>query len=154
MYPYMYPADTGTLHLLASTFRKLMIFVNLLSVFTRDTKRYGWKAKFQKFIWSFTNWAKLINLAYKLVCQLKTTNIGQNYQSDLGIYIIIKYSQLTDPIRFELRPQVRKLWFLRPPRSQLHMINLPYKQGYVTPVPAAVVVNTYEFREAEDPSTK
>ena len=32
------------------------------------------------------------------------------------------------------------------------MINLPYKQGYVTPVPAAVVVNTYEFREAEDPS--
>ena len=27
----MYPADTGTLHLLASTFRKLMIFVNLLS---------------------------------------------------------------------------------------------------------------------------
>ena len=24
-------------------------------------------------------------------------------------------------------------------------------QGYVTPVPAAVVVNTYEFREAEDP---
>ena len=56
---------------------------------------------------------------------------------------------LTDPIRFELRPQVRKLWFLRPPR--LHKINLPYKQGYVTPVPAAVVVNTYEFREAEDP---
>ena len=37
--------------------------------------------------------------------------------------------------------------------SQLHTINLPYKQGYVTPVPAAVVVNTYEFREAEDPST-
>ena len=30
--------------------------------------------------------------------------------------------------------------------------NLPYKQGYVTPVPAAVVVNTYEFRKAEDPS--
>ena len=35
----------------------------------------------------------------------------------------------------------------------MHTINLPYKQGYVTPVPAAVVVNTYEFREAEDPST-
>ena len=34
----------------------------------------------------------------------------------------------------------------------MHTINLPYKQGYVTPVPAAVVVNTYEFREAEDPS--
>ena len=30
--------------------------------------------------------------------------------------------------------------------------NLPYKQGYVTPVPACVVVNTYEFREAENPS--
>ena len=26
------------------------------------------------------------------------------------------------------------------------------RPGYVTPVPAAVVVNTYEFREAEDPS--
>ena len=25
-------------------------------------------------------------------------------------------------------------------------------RGNVTPVPAAVVVNTYEFREAEDPS--
>ena len=36
--------------------------------------------------------------------------------------------------------------------KELHTINLPYKQGYVTPVPAAVVVNTYEFREAEDPS--
>ena len=36
----------------------------------------------------------------------------------------------------------------------MHTINLPYKQGYVTPVPAAVVVNTYEFREAEDPSTQ
>ena len=34
----------------------------------------------------------------------------------------------------------------------MHTINLPYKQGYVTPVPASVVVNTYEFREAEDPS--
>ena len=34
----------------------------------------------------------------------------------------------------------------------MHTINLPYKQGYVTPVPAAVVVNTYEFREAENPS--
>ena len=34
----------------------------------------------------------------------------------------------------------------------MHTINLPYKQGYVTPVPAAVVVNTYEFRKAEDPS--
>ena len=34
----------------------------------------------------------------------------------------------------------------------MHTINLPYKQGYVTPVPAAVVVNIYEFREAEDPS--
>ena len=36
----------------------------------------------------------------------------------------------------------------------MHTINLPYKQGYATPVPAAVVVNTYEFREAEDPSIK
>ena len=36
----------------------------------------------------------------------------------------------------------------------MHTINLPYKQGYVTPVHAAVVVNTYEFREAEDPSLK
>ena len=34
----------------------------------------------------------------------------------------------------------------------MHTINLPYKQGYVAPVPAAVVVNTYEFCEAEDPS--
>ena len=36
----------------------------------------------------------------------------------------------------------------------MHTINLPYKQGYVTPVTAAVVVNTYEFREAEDPSAE
>ena len=42
MYPYMYPADTETLHLLAGTFRKLMIFVNLLSVFTRDTTIERW----------------------------------------------------------------------------------------------------------------
>ena len=31
---------------------------------------------------------------------------------------------LADPIIFELQPQGRKLWFLRPPRSQQHILSL------------------------------